>query len=401
MKTLQLIASRTGVDVHTFLLKEGGESADGVSADVLEVGKLEALCARGRYADVVGRVAELRGERTTAWLDARLDFWAGQAHVHLHEPSQALILLARARERFERARDEWMAVECLALEATALTQAEDRSAPAVGLEALRRCKALDPVPAATVSRIFTTLAAVYISQHQWERAVEAYRGALNAAGAVRDLGGMSKIYDGLAIAYQGLGDLASAAAYGQRAIALASVASNEVALARLEGNFGLLMLRSRQWEEAEEHLGQALALCNAGGIHHGKCHVLLSLVQLAATRGEMERAQSLALEAVDLAAGVGAELTQALGYQWLGKILAATGDALGSDRCFDLAFALLARQGVPRRSAECHSDYAEILERRGDLVRAIEHLREAASLWQAPLDATDALDWAQPADIAT
>ena len=245
-----------------------------------------------------------------------------------------------------------------------------------------------------VERILGHLAGIYLSLHEWERAIEAYDGALVTAGNIRNLASLVSVYDGLSIAHQGMGDLVTATAYMQRAIALSSVMSNDHVLARLENNLGLLLLRREHWVEAGQHLRKALEHCDAAGIEQGRSHVLLSLAQLAHVEKDHRRAEAYTREAIELAARSGEHMTQALGQQWLGRILAAMRRGREARHAFEMALTLLGAQGVPRRLAECHREYAEVLERQGDLEGAVRQWRQAADLWQPSVDdVIDRLGW--------
>ena len=410
MNTLRLIAGRVGVTVESLLASPPAVPAAEPSAAqragqelelALELARLEAMCAEGRYQEVADRAAELTDRPAGEGALARVRYWSGVANVQLHEAATALVHLRQARETFERHDDEWMVVECMGWEAAALALSEDRQAVGVAAEALRRCRELDPVPRLTESRILGHLAGMYLTLHEWEQAASAYRGAIEAAGGMRDLASLARMYDGLSIAYQGIGDLATAATHMQRAVALNEVVSNHVALARLENNLGLLLLRRERLDEAEEHLNRALTQCTAYGIEQGRSHVLLSLAQLHHARGDHETAAGLIREAIDASSVAGEHLTVALAHQWLGKVLASMGRARASDRAFETALAQLGTLASPRRLAECHRDFAEALQARDELRRAIEHWQRAADLWQPQVDAISSQDWIEPRRIAT
>jgi hypothetical protein len=103
------------------------------------------MTAEGRYADAAARAGALLRSADDEWVRSRLHYWAGVAHVNLLETAAALQHLRLARKAFVLARDVWMEVECLGWEAAALSIEEDCSAVDIALEALRRCRALDPV----------------------------------------------------------------------------------------------------------------------------------------------------------------------------------------------------------------------------------------------------------------
>jgi tetratricopeptide (TPR) repeat protein len=401
MRTLELIAHRTGTPLETFLSPVAVRPPADAMSEALELARLERLSVEHRHAEVIAAVNQLLPNTAAGPSLARIQALAGASHYHLAEPAAALVHLRQARSAFEAAGDPWMAVECMGWEAAALSMEEDQAAVEVGFEALRRCRELDPVPPLTESRILGHLAGIYLSRHEWEHAIAAYRGAIEAAGPVRDLAAQIKMNDGLSIAYQGLGELGIAVTYAQRAAALTTLASDRLALARIENNLGVLLLRNQRWDEAEEHLRRSLDHCADGGLEQGKSHVLLSLGQLASAQGEQATAELYVQQAIALAREIGEHMTEALGQQWLGRITAAMGRSDDSDRAFTTALTLLEALHVPRRLAECHRAFAEVLQQRDDLRRAVLHWQRAAELWQPPVDAVGAAHWIDSVTLAT
>lgn len=400
MRTLRLIAERTGTPVEALLAPTPGPSSLAAEA-ALDLARLERLATAGRHAEVVEAVDELltRGAPPAA-VEARLRHLAGRAHVQLLHPDTALIHLRRARAEFERTDDRWLAVDCMGWETAALSIKEDPTAITVAEEALRRCRELDPVPVDTQARIMSHMAGIHLSRHEWDRAIAAYQAAVVAAAPVVDLTEMSRMCDGLSIAYQGLGDLEQARTYAEKAVALSSVVAGRQFQARMENNLGVLLLRSEDWQEAERHLRLALEHCDVAGIEQGKSHVLLSLAQLALAQGDRDRAEARVREAVQLAERIGEAMTHALAQQWLGRVLEAAGRPQEADRAFVRAVSLLESQRAPLRLAECHRDFAEALQRRGDLQRAVLHWQRAAELWQPPVDAVAASEWVDGRSLA-
>jgi hypothetical protein len=66
-------------------------------------------------------------------------------------------------------------------------------------------------------------------------------------------------------------------------------------------------------------------------------------------------------------------------HVWLGRVAAEMGDDQSVDTEFDIAIRLLTEVGVEERLLRCHGVYAEILEKRGELKGAYEHMKKAFS----------------------
>jgi tetratricopeptide (TPR) repeat protein len=392
LATLRLIAERTGTTVEQFLLPEPSAGGTATERD-LELARLERMSLAGDHAAVLTRATELLAAGPPPRVAARLHHLSGVAHVGLTQAAAGIIHLRQAEQLWSQAGDDWMAVEARGWMAKALYQMEDTSAIEVALEALRRCRELDPVPVATEARILGHLAGIYLLMHEWERAIATYTAAVDAYGPVRDLEAMTRMYDGLSIAYQGLGDITTATRYAERAMALTAISADRAAMARMENNLGVLLLRAQRWTEAEHHLRLALRNCDEAGIVYGRSHVLLSLGQLAEALGDHDRAEEHVSEALRHAAETGETATVALAHQWLGRITCAAGRYADSDRSFETALRLLTDLNVPRRLAECHREYARALQQRDDLARAVVHWQQAAELAQPPVDTVRSADW--------
>jgi tetratricopeptide (TPR) repeat protein len=404
MATLHLIAERTGVPLEQFLASGPNGRGDAGTAgetpeQVLDMVRLEQQALAGEHAPVLEKATDLLANGPAPRVAARLHHWAGVAHVNLGQPAVGLIHLRQAVQIWREVGDPWMAVEARGWMARALQQMEDSSAADVAIEALRDCRQLDPVPCPTEARILDHLASIYLHLHEWERAIATYAAAVEAHG-VCDLRAMARMYDGLSIAHQGLGDIATATSYAVKSTTLTAMSADRVALARAENNIGVLLLRAQRWSEAEIHLNLALEHCEAAGITFGRSHVLLSLGQLAEARGDLASAERFVREATAHAEGTGETASVALGHQWMGRILCALGRYPESDRAFEKALALLGDLGVPRRLAECHREYAGALQAREDLTRAVVQWQQAAELWQPPIDTGTSNEWIDVHNVA-
>jgi tetratricopeptide (TPR) repeat protein/transcriptional regulator with XRE-family HTH domain len=401
LATLQVIADRLGTTVERFLLPRPGGDGGGPDAErLLEVVRLERMSLAGDHAGVLTRATEVLATEPPPGVAARLHHLVGIAHVNQTQPAVGIIHLRQAEQLWAGAGDDRMAVEARGWMARALEQMQDASAADVALEALRRCRELDPAPLPTEARILGHLASIYLHRHEWERAIATYTAAVEAHGQVRDLAATAKMYDGLSIAHQGLGDIPTATRYAEMAMTLTSISADRAAQARMENNLGVLLLRAQRWSDAERHLRLALEHCDAAGITYGRSHVLLSLGQLAEARGDSSRAEAYVHEAVEHAELTGETATVALGYQWMGRIMCAAGRYEESDRAFERALFLLAGLNVPRRLAECHREYARALQEREDLARAVVHWQQAAELALPPVDEVASTDWIDTQNVA-
>jgi Tfp pilus assembly protein PilF len=102
--------------------------------------------------------------------------------------------------------------------------------------------------------------------------------------------------------------------------------------------------------------------------------------RLAIERGHLPEARSLALEALDLLDGGGADRDD-VGDAWrtLAEALAATGETDLADHAYERAITAL-RAGAPAKYlADAHRSYADFLHGQGRDTEAFRHMKQAAT----------------------
>jgi tetratricopeptide (TPR) repeat protein len=215
---------------------------------------------------------------------------------------------------------------------------------------------------------------------------------------VQDLRRLSLIYGGLSLAYSEHGELNQAAHYARRALTLHETLHDQRSVVRDENNLGLLLIKRGELVEAESHLIRALSLGEQLRMEAGKAHILLSLAELASARSNYRAAERFADEALEAAASQGELATVAEAHMWLGQVIAdSDGDAARVDSEFATAWGILDGLGARDRLSRCHAQYAEILQRRGDLATANHHLRLALAQVRPPARSTTV----RPAEVAS
>ena len=122
---------------------------------------------------------------------------------------------------------------------------------------------------------------------------------------------------------------------------------------------------------------RANVLFDESGVEVGKADVLLSLCELEIARSRPDDAERFATEARRLAERHDEKATIADCHMWMGRIAADRGDAARVDTEFREAWGILDALGATERLSRCHVQYAEILEKRGDLAGANRQLRHA------------------------
>lgn len=381
MRTLEIIASRTGKSVHFFLrapASDHGSNGSGMADARAE--ELEALCLQQQFDKAIALGLSHLESPMPARLEAHVRHYVGQALVRSMQPDLGLDHLHRAQVLLEHEPDPWLVVECADWEACALYLKEDGRALAVAERALKLCRATEPRLPGTEARILEHIATIHVRNHTFDRAITFYEEALQAASATRDLPRLGRTYHGLGIAYQERGDLGRAIEYTHKALALYALEHDTALLARGENELGLLLMRQGQMARAEESFRTALAHFDDAHTERAKSHVLLSLGELQLKTGRNQAAIETVKDAIELAKRLDERLAQASGSALLAQLYERLGRHQMADKEFGLALGLLKKEGLEDRLAEAHASYAEMLEARGESRRASQQWKHAAKL---------------------
>lgn len=375
LPTLEHIALRTGKPVEFFLADQSG-NADQTKTGLIE---LEAMVAEGRFAEAIALGARLLDLGSSAHRLGQLRYLLAQAHLQLGKPDMAVSFLREAHAHFESVDDTLMLAECIGSEATVAYMTQKPEALGLAERALAVCRGLKHVPASTEARLLSILAAVHFVNRDWPAAIKLYEEAIAVAGSLFDLGRMAKMYSGLSSAYRETGHVDAAVKYAGRSIALLEVLRDRVSLARAENNLALILLAKGDRVAAQKHLDRSLELAEETNLEVGRSHVLMSLCELSLLEGNLQAARQFADQALAMAERMGEAANVAEAHLWLGRIAAELGDDELCDTEFDIAIRGLTEVGVEERLMRCHGIYAEILENRGELKSAYEHMKKAFS----------------------
>jgi tetratricopeptide (TPR) repeat protein/DNA-binding XRE family transcriptional regulator len=374
LETLKLIAERTGRPIDFFLTRPSTTEARSTAATV----ELERLVVTGDPTGALAAAEGLLSAERDPEVVARIKFQMATAHLRLAQWVPARRLASTARAYFEQSGDMLMTAECLGSEASAAYMMQDPGALALAEGALATCRALNPVPAITESRLLGVLGGVHSANHRWEAAIKAYEQSIAAGDVLKDLRRLSILYSSLSQAYQELGNINQATHYAQRAMTLHETLNDRISLGRTENNLGIMLLRGGEPARSRSHFERSLKLLEEARADSDKPPVLLSLCELELAESNVQAAARFATEALDLAKQNSAVATMADAHAWLGQIAAVRGDGDTADAEFASAFDVLREPGVsPELTSRTHARYADILEARGDVVGAVQQLKRA------------------------
>jgi tetratricopeptide (TPR) repeat protein/DNA-binding XRE family transcriptional regulator len=373
LPTLEHIARQTNKPVEFFLADPDG-AVDETHIGVLE---LEATVAAGRHEDAVRQGQALLDRGASVHRLGRIRFLLGQAYLGSGQHQKAAILLDEAKAHFEAVNDGAMLAECIGAQAALVSLTEPKEALALVETALATCRGLNPVPEPTLARLLGILASVHAARRDWDSAIAAYEAAIEAAATFFDLRRLAGMYGDLSTAYQERGAAETAVRYGMRSVALFEVLRDQVGLARSTSELGRIYLSRGNRAEARKHLDRSLQVSQEANREDGRSAILLSLCDLSLQDGKVEQAYDFAQQALELAERLHEPGDIATAHCWLGRACDGAGNYEGSDREFELGIRMFEGLAMRDRLLNCHRAYAECLERRGELAKAYQHMKQA------------------------
>jgi tetratricopeptide (TPR) repeat protein len=382
LETLRLIARKTQKPIEYFLLDPDGQPD--LTEPQRELRELERLTLVRDFAAVVRLGLTLLPKKWSRDDSALVHFYLGQAYCRLVQPQEALKHLPMAREHFERQDDEWSAVDALDWEASALGLLEDPKALTVANEALERCRKLNPRPPQLEARILGHIAGMFVAARSWPLAISNYEAAAEAASAVKDLLQMAKMNHGLGGAYQHLHQPAKARQHLDKALALYSIESDLSAVYRVESDLGWLLLQEGQVDSAEQHFLKAFAGTEELSIdRRGRGYVLANLADVNLRKGRFDEARRYLTEAAQAGEASGELVCLAQVHILQGQLDERLNITLDADQHFAAAIEILGDVEMPNRLRDCHMEYAQVLDKRGDVSTAARHWKLAAEIGKA------------------
>lgn len=379
METLQLIAHQTRKPIEFFLLNP--EVSPELNERRTHLRELEELTAIRDFHKVIEIAPPLLEKKWGDEETALVHFYLGQAYCRLVQPREALQHLPPARATFERVGDDWMAVDAMDWESSALGLMEDPRAIPLANHALERCRRLDPKPPQIEARILGHIAGMYLVANAWSKAIGSYEAAVAAASGVKDLLQLAKMHHGLGVAYQRMQQPAKARQHLDRALALYSIESDLSAVYRVENDLGDVLLHQGHLDSAEQHLRTALMGSTELQIdRRGRGHILANLGEVNLRRGQLEEARRYLSQAWEAGNAVGERVVLANVHVLLGELEARQGKPQLADEHFDSAIRILERLEMPDRLRDCYMKYAESLYERGNIDSAALHWKAAAEI---------------------
>jgi tetratricopeptide (TPR) repeat protein len=375
METLELIARQTRKPIEFFLTPDSPSTLTERQARLRE---LERLTAVRDFEGAVDLGVSLL-EQGSAEDGALVRFYLGQAYCRLVRPAEALAHLTWARLEFERNADEWMAVEALDWESSALGLLDNPEALPLANKALERCRRLDPAAPQIEARILGHIAGMYVVSQSWALAIRYYMSAAEAASSVKDLLQLGKMHHGLGLVFRRMQQPATAGQHYEKALTLYSLESDLSAVYRVENDLGHLLLHEGQLDSAERHFLHALEGSSDLNIdRRGRGFILASLGEVMLRRGQLAEANEYLVQSMDAGKATGERIVLAEAHVLLAQVEERKGNIPLADDHFEAAIRNFEELRMPDRLRDAHMEYAELLEARHDLVAALRHWKQGA-----------------------
>jgi tetratricopeptide (TPR) repeat protein len=364
LRSLRIIAQRLGVHESALLAPPGPMS------DEQAVAELRQLCERHELTAAAERARHLIAHCGSPERIAYAHHYAAYARYLLGEPSEALAHAREARERFAALRNPWWEAESMDWEAIVLNMLQDSSALQVARRALRRYRALEPRWPETEARMLGHLGTICFGRRDYGAAREAYEAALHVDGGVRELATMARIYHGLGMCHNGLGDPRTAADLVFKAVTLYE-AEQRIAAApmrqeqpRAENDLGLVVMALGDLDRAEGLFRAALEHFAAAGIERLQSHILLSLGELRQRQDRLDDALGFVTRAIERAAAFDETYALTSGYRQLGELYEVRCEHGLADASFHRALVLCDAAGLEERAKEYMHAYERVLAER-------------------------------------
>src|SRR3989442_1737607 len=164
-----------------------------------------------------------------------------ESGLRLGHPVRARSHASAARAYFEQAKDVLMAAEAMGNEAGAASIMQDPGALNLAEEALAACRSLNPVPTTTEARLLFILGVAHGQRHDYSNSIAALEESVAIGTSIQDLRQLSMVYGNLSLSYQELGQLAQAARYAHRAMAIYETLRDKRMIAISENNLAILL----------------------------------------------------------------------------------------------------------------------------------------------------------------
>ncbi len=241
-----------------------------------------------------------------------------------------------------------------------------------------------------LSSILNRLGAVYYNQGDWERATQAVERALAIRESLGDILGVARSSNNLGILKRNSGEWQSALENYQRGLQVLEKIGDSEGIAIAHTNIGNVYIDTGDWEQAETNLRQSFEIAQRIANPYEVAQAYLNLGRLYLSQQLWEPSQSHLDAAIALYKQAGAHASPGLidAYLLQGQLCLEQGNVNAAVEWSAQSYSLLHEMtGKTTRESTEWGRYAQLMGRiataQGDTDQALEHLKQAKSIFEA------------------
>jgi tetratricopeptide (TPR) repeat protein len=227
------------------------------------------------------------------------------------------------------------------------------------------------------ARIFGHRANLHYVAGEPREAIAGYQAAIAAAEDVLDMPALGGIYEGLAMAFQKIGDITRALEYAQRSLRLFDTLRDVRMSAQLRNNMAEILLGQGRAAEAENFFLAGAEQLRHVGDRDLLPHLLAGAAEAALDQAQRPLASSRATVALKAAQESTDPTAKLAAERVAGRVTAAAGEAGKARAHFERALEIASGLDSPTDISRVAFDYAQVLEEQGDATEALARYRQA------------------------
>ncbi|KAB1988213.1 ATP-binding protein [Streptomyces triticiradicis] len=233
------------------------------------------------------------------------------------------------------------------------------------------------------ARHLTNVGVLHELQGRYREAAEHHERAVGLFRTVGDAHGEADVLNNLGIVQELLEDYQAAIERYRQALALYRRTDHTFGEASTLGNMGIVLARLGDHSAAAERFERARALFRRLGHTGGEAHALSNLGNARCRQGRYEEAAEHQRQALDHFRRTKEPYGEAGALNGLGEALHGTGRHAEALEAYASALRVARGIGEQEEQARAHIGTALVGRDDGDRTRAVEHLRQALSLYTA------------------
>lgn len=230
--------------------------------------------------------------------------------------------------------------------------------------------------------VYSNIAADYVALYDNDSALEAYREALDLLQDVYSIEREADILRDASSHYEEQSSHSLAAEYAYKALSLYSTLHNMHVAARVENQYGDMLIQMGDLDAAEGFVTHSLQQMEGIQGSNDQAQALINLARLQIGRGDLDQAADHIQRAVETSRGAaktdtGAKRVLARALALSGEIAAQRGNAKETDAAFNEAVEIIESGGGPDVLSDIYQRYAQVLASRGEHEQASRYFERA------------------------